>query len=72
MTATLRFKLPEDAVTHQWAVSAGDMAGAITDALEQIRRYQKYDEISAESHALLDEIKGLLLPVADVALGNFP
>ena len=70
MTATITFKLPEEAVEHVWAVSAPVMAASIVDALRQTRSWLKHGHQFATADEAIQAMRMILEEVAGVAEGS--
>ena len=70
MTATITFKLPEEAVEHVWAVGAPVMAATIQDALCQTRSWLKHGHQFATVEEAIQAMRMILEEVAGVAEGS--
>ena len=54
--ATLEFTLPEESEEHQLAVDGLKWRGVVSDALEELRRDRKYNQISETDYAYNEKI----------------
>ena len=51
MTATLEFNLPEETEGHQIAVDGPKWRGVVSDALEELRKDRKYNQLPQAEYA---------------------
>ena len=56
MKATLEFTLPEEAEEHQIAVDALKWRGVVSDALEELRKDRKYNQLPQAEYAYNEKI----------------
>jgi len=56
MKATLEFTLPEEAEEHQIAVDGPKWRGVVSDALEELRKDRKYNQLPEAEYAYNEKI----------------